>query len=327
MTKIVVLDDYQQVAEQYGPWNTLGADTKIIYLHEHISDREALISAVADAEIIVAMRERTPFDADMLRDLPNLRLLVTTGMKNASIDIEAATALGITVCGTGSSRVAAAEMTWALVLASARHIPRESAALAEGKWQTTVGTQLHGKTLGIIGLGRIGTQIAHYAQAFGMTVLAWSPHLDPAVADQVGARAVTKAELLSSSDIVTIHLKLGARSRGIIGTNELAAMRRGAILINTARGPIVNEQALAVALHAGVIAGAAVDVFSAEPLPADHPLRSAPNIILTPHLGYVTDGSYRSYFEDAVEDIHEYLAGSPVRVLSHAPVIAPAGST
>jgi phosphoglycerate dehydrogenase-like enzyme len=261
------------------------------------------------------MRERTPFGADLLARLPRLRLLVTTGMANASIDLAAARTRGVVVCGTRGLPSPTAELTWGLILAVLRHIPAEDARLRAGGWQATVGSELAGHTLGIIGLGRLGRRVARVARAFEMDVLAWSQNLDVDEARRHGAEPVGRDELLARADVVTIHLRLSARTRGLIGPAELARMKPSAVLVNTSRGPIVDEVALVDALRRGVIAGAGLDVYDTEPLPAGHPLRTAPNTVLTPHLGYVTSGTYERFYGDAVEDIAAFQRGAPLRVL------------
>jgi phosphoglycerate dehydrogenase-like enzyme len=258
-------------------------------------------------DVVMAMRERTPFPRARLERLPNLRLLVTTGMGNAVIDTEAARELGITVAGTGGTPTHTAELTWGLILAAARHIPAEDRAIRDGGWQHTVGLELAGLTLGVIGLGRLGSQVARIGEAFGMEVIAWSQNLDT---------PLTKEELLRRSDIVTVHVRLSERTRGLIGAAELALMKPTALLINTSRGPIVDEAALVDALRNGEIAGAGLDVYDEEPLPADHQLRRLPNTVITPHLGYVTEETYQIFYSQALEDIRAFLAGAPVRVLS-----------
>jgi phosphoglycerate dehydrogenase-like enzyme len=295
---------------------------------KHIASTEALVSALEPYDVIVAMRERTFFDASRLSQLPRLRLLVTTGMANTSIDLTAASAQGITVCGTGGSAYSTAELTWGLILALVRHIPEEDrrmktvgraggAALGvSGGWQQTVGTDLHGKKLGLVGLGHQGQTVAKSGRAFGMKLVAWSQNLDPDIAKKAHAEAVSKEELFSSCDVVTVHYKLGPRSVGLVGAAELALMKPSAYLVNTSRGPIVDSAALLSALRSGSIAGAALDVFDVEPLPLSDPLRSAPNVVLTPHLGYVTEDAYRVFYGDAAEDIVAFASGSPVRVLS-----------
>jgi phosphoglycerate dehydrogenase-like enzyme len=313
--RVAVLDDYQDVAREFGDWARLGDQVRLTVLTDHVDDVDALVERLADAEIVVAMRERTAFPEAVLDRLPRLRLLVTTGMVNAAIDVPAARRRGVTVAGTRSVATGTAELTWALILALARHIPAESQGVRAGGWQSTVGADLAGATLGVIGLGRMGAQVATIGRAFGMDVTAWSQNLRAEQAAALGVRAVTRDELLAGSDIVTVHLKLSDRTRGLLGAPELRAMRPNAYLVNTSRGPIVDEGALLTALREGWIAGAGLDVFDVEPLPADHPLRTAPNTVLTPHLGYVTRKSYRTFFGDAVEDIAAFLAGAPVRVL------------
>ncbi|MFF5288342.1 D-2-hydroxyacid dehydrogenase family protein [Paractinoplanes globisporus] len=314
--KIVVLDDYQRVARSFGPFDTL-ADAEVEVLHEHLDDPT---EALHGAEVVVAMRERTPFRAETFAELPALRLLVTTGMANAAIDLAAAAAHGVTVCGTTASGSAkssnTAELTWALILACRRHVVAEDRALREGRWQTTVGTELAGSTLGVLGLGRLGGQVARIGRAFDMRVIAWSRNLTGERAAEVGAEPVSRAELFAASDVLTVHLKLSERTIGLIGAAELAAMKPSAILVNTSRGPIVDESALVTALTAGTIAGAGLDVYDVEPLPAGNPLRGAPNTVLLPHLGYVTEGGYRTMYGQIVEDIAAWRAGSPLRVLT-----------
>ena len=312
-SRVAVLDDYQHVAVRFADWASL--DAEVTFFDRHLGPDELPV-ALAEFDVIVAMRERTPFPAAVLRQLPRLRLLVTTGQRNASIDLKATAALGITVCATGYLSAPAAEHTWALILAAARQLPTEFAAVAAGRWQQTVGLGLAGRTLGLAGLGRLGTAVAKVGLAFDLEVIAWSQHLTAEKAAAVGVTAVTKDELLARSDILSIHLVLSDRSRGLIGADELARMKPSAILVNTARGPIVDEAALLDALRGNVIRGAALDVFDVEPLPAEHPLRTMSNVVLTPHLGYVVDEQYRIFYSDAVQDIARFLAGSPVRVLT-----------
>jgi phosphoglycerate dehydrogenase-like enzyme len=307
--RIVVLDDYQRVARKYGKF-----DDDVQVLHEHLADP---VEAIDEADVVVAMRERTPFPAEIFDRLPRLRLLVTTGMANAAIDMEAAAAHGVTVCGTemhGSRNTA--ELTWALILACRRHVVAEDRALRDGRWQTTVGTDLAGSTLGLLGLGRLGSQVAAIGRAFDMRVVAWSQNLTPERAAEAGATWVSKHDLFTVSDVVSVHLKLSPRTEGLVGAADLAAMKPSSILINTSRGPIVDQDALVSALASGSIAGAGLDVYDAEPLPAGHPLRGAPNTVLLPHLGYVTEGAYSSMYEQVVEDIAAWRSGSPVRVLA-----------
>jgi phosphoglycerate dehydrogenase-like enzyme len=323
--RIVVLDDYQDVARSMAPWDRLsaaGGSVSLVVLRHHVADLDELARALAGADVVVAMRERTPFGASEFARLPDLKLLVTTGMANASIDLAAAAAAGVTVCGTGGVAVKeapvssnTAELTWGLVLALARHLPEEDRNVREGRWQTTVGTDLQGSVLGVLGLGRLGAQVARIGQAFGMSVVAWSENLTAEACEAAGVRHVTKQQLFAISDVVTIHQVLSSRTRGLVGAPELATMKPTALLINTSRGPIVDEAALVAALADGTIAGAGLDVFDVEPLPADHPLRSAPNTVLTPHLGYVTRGAYQVMYDQAVDDIVAWRAGDPVRVL------------
>jgi phosphoglycerate dehydrogenase-like enzyme len=315
VTRVVVLDDYQNVARGFGPWADLGPEVSFEAVTEHLVGR-ALVERLSGADVVVAMRERTAFDAELLSALPDLRLLVTTGMGNAAIDMAAAAELGITVCGTGILASPTAELTWGLVLALARRIPAEDAAMRRGDWQLGVGTELAGKTFGVIGLGRLGQRVARVALAFDMRVLAWSQNLDPELARGLGLEPVSKTDLLTGSDIVSLHLRLSERTRGIIGAADLMLMRQSAYLINTSRGPLVDTDALQAALRDGRIAGAGIDVYDDEPLRGDHSLRSAPNTVLTPHIGYVTDGTYRVFFTEAVADIAAWRADSPVRVLT-----------
>jgi phosphoglycerate dehydrogenase-like enzyme len=317
--KIVVLDDYQRVARAYGPFDSL-PDVEVDVRHEHIADPDELAAALRGAQVVVAMRERTPFRAEAFDALPDLRLLVTTGMANASIDLAAAAAHGVTVSGTTMHRSPkssnTAELTWALILACRRHVVAEDRALREGRWQTTIGADLAGSTLGVLGLGRLGTQVARIGQAFDMRVIAWSQNLTPQRATEAGATWVGEEELFAESDVLTIHLKLSERTVGLVGAAQLAAMNPAAVLINTSRGPIVDQCALVAALTAGTIAGAGLDVYDVEPLPPDSPLRTAPNTVLLPHLGYVTEGALRTMYQQVVEDIAAWRAGTPRRVLA-----------
>ncbi|HEY0277795.1 MAG TPA: D-2-hydroxyacid dehydrogenase family protein [Solirubrobacterales bacterium] len=315
MKRIVLLDDYQGIALDYGGWDRVPDEWEKVALCRHIADPDELVEALAGAEIVVAMRERTQFPASTLDRLPDLRLLITTGMANVAIDIPAAQRNGIVVCGTDGKRPATAELAWGLILALARKIPAEDANMRQGGWQTTIGTDLADATLGLFGLGSLGKCMVPVAKAFGMEVIAWSTNLDPDEAHAAGAEPVAKDELFERSDFISVHYKLSERSRGLIGAADLALMKPSAFFVNTSRGPIVDTDALLEALEAGTIAGAGLDVYDTEPLPADHPLRSAPRTILTPHLGYVTEDTYTVFFDDAVEDVLAYLAGDPVRVL------------
>ncbi|GAB3501776.1 D-2-hydroxyacid dehydrogenase family protein [Amycolatopsis cihanbeyliensis] len=311
--KIAILDDYQNVALDFADWDSLGAEIEVFT--EHIPDRDELVRRLAGVEAVVAMRERTPFPAELLDRLPELRLLVSTGRRNAAIDIAAARARGIVVCGTGYLPEPTAEHTWALILAAMRNLPSEERSMRGGGWQLGLGSGLHGRTLGLLGLGRLGSRVAAVGAAFGMDVIAWSQNLTAEHAAERGVSAVGREELFRRSDVLSIHLVLGDRTRGLVGPAELAAMKPTAWLVNTSRGPIVRERALLDALREGAIGGAALDVYDTEPLPAEHPLRTLPNTVLTPHIGYVTREVYQVFYADAVEDIAAYQAGAPIRVL------------
>jgi phosphoglycerate dehydrogenase-like enzyme len=315
VTRVAILDDYQDVAGRLADWKSLPAE--VVVFQDRVSDESRVAARLADFDVIVAMRERTPFPRSLLERLPHLRLLVTTGMRNASIDLRAAGERGVVVSGTAGLPSPTAELTWALILALVRHVPREDRATREGRWQETLGTTLKGRTLGVLGLGQLGSRVARVGTAFEMDVIAWSQNLTAARAAAVGARLASgKDELLARADIVTIHLVLSDRTRGLIGARELGLMRRTAYLVNTSRGPIVDEGALIAALRAGAIAGAGLDVYDEEPLPPQHPLRGLPNTVITPHLGYVTEETYQIFYAQALEDIRAFLAGAPVRVLT-----------
>lgn len=311
--RIAVLDDYQAVARSMADWGRLGAE--MTFLSEHIADSGGLAGVLAGHDVVVAMRERTPFPADLLERLPDLRLLVTTGMRNAAIDVDAATRLGVTVCGTPSPSHATPELAMALILAVARGLIGEVESMRRGGWQVGLGRDLHGATLGLVGLGRLGSRVAAMAAAFDMSVLAWSQNLTPLRAEDAGAEAVSRSDLFARSDFVSIHLRLSDRTRGLIGSDDLGRMRPGSFLVNTSRGEIVDEAALLDAVANGPLAGAAVDVYTEEPLPPDHPFRSEPRIITTPHIGYVTRETYRVFYEGAVEAIASWKAGEPIREL------------
>lgn len=311
--RIAVLDDYQNVSQQFADWSGLAADHEITVFNAPLADRA---SQLLPFDIICAMRERTLFDRALIEALPNLKLIVTTGMRNASIDGEACAERGITVSGTEGHGQAAAELTFALIMALARVLPQEIASLRAGHWQQSVGRALFESTLGIIGLGRIGAQMAGFAKAFGMNVLAWSQNLTQERCEEVGVAYASRSDLLELSDFVTIHLKLSDRTVGFFGADDFAAMKPDAYLVNTSRGPIVDQQALIEAVSNGRIAGAALDVFDEEPLPDNHPLLAAPNLLLTPHVGYVTRESYEVFYRQTVEAIEAFLAGKPVRVIN-----------
>ena len=326
--RIAILDDYQDVALGYADWKGLPGSPEVTVFSEHISRHELLATALRPFDVIVAMRERTAFPASLLALLPDLGLLVTTGMGNAAIDLAAARDRGVTVCGTSGHPAATGELTWGLILALTRHIPEEdwrmraaaraggAALSSRGSWQRTIGTGLHGKRLGVVGLGRIGREVSAVGQAFGMQVAAWSQNLDPDQAREIDVEPVSKEQLFARSDVVTIHYKLSPRSTGLVGAAELGLMKPTAYLVNTSRGPIVDGSALVTALRDGQIAGAALDVYDAEPLPLGDALRSLPNTVLTPHLGYAPDETYQVFYREAVEDIAAFVDGSPVRVLN-----------
>ena len=315
--RCVVLDDYQHVATELADWSPIEDTVEVVSLREHLDDEAELAAALATADIVVTLRERVPFPASLLARLPRLKLLIASGMRNTVIDHAAAKAHGVTVCGTASSSTPPVELTWALLLGLARGIVEENNSLrGGGPWQRTVGADLHGRTLGLLGLGRIGSRVAQVGLAFGMRVTAWSQHLTKERADEVGVQlASSKEELLAAGDFVSVHLALGDRTRGLLGPAELALLKPTAYLINTSRAAIVDQDALLTALHEGRIAGAGLDVFDTEPLPADHPIRTAPRLLATPHLGYVSHANYTTYYGQAVENIQAYLAGSPVRQL------------
>jgi phosphoglycerate dehydrogenase-like enzyme len=315
MHRCAILDDYQNVALSMADWTIIGPEVDIVVFNRHFDDRAALVAALADFDIVVAMRERTVFDADLFEHLPRLRLLVTTGMRNASIDVAAAERHGVVLCGTGSVLGSTAQHTWALILALVRNIPEEVEEFRSGDdWQRRMSVDLTGKRLGLIGLGRLGTRVARVGIDFEMEVVAWSRSLTDERAAEVGAtRMATLSELLRTSDIVSVHIPLNAHTRGLIGTPQLRLMKPTAYLVNTSRGPIVDEAALLAALDNEWIAGAGVDVFDVEPLPPDHPFRRRARLIATPHIGYVTDATYRVYYGDVVADIAAWLKGTPVR--------------
>ncbi|OWQ40928.1 hydroxyacid dehydrogenase [Pseudomonas lactis] len=314
--QIAVLDDWQNVASEVVDWSTLNSVGKVHFLHDSPADTATMIERLKGFEVICLMRERSTFDKALLQGLPQLKLLVTGGMRNAAIDIPAAKALGIQVCGTDSYKHAAPELTWALIMASTRNLLAEANSLRGGGWQVGLGGDLHGKTLGILGLGSIGQKVARFAQVFGMRVIAWSENLTPERAAESGVTWVSKRELFEQADILTIHLVLGERSRGLVDAQALGWMKPTARLVNTARGPIVDEQALVQALRSGRLAGAALDVYAEEPLPADHPFRSLPNVLATPHVGYVSEQNYRQFYQQMIEDIQAWAEGVPIRGLA-----------
>jgi phosphoglycerate dehydrogenase-like enzyme len=315
MVRVAVLDDYQGVAAEMADWPGRLPGVEVRFFHEHIPDPDVLVTALEPYDVIVAMRERTPFPEEVLARLPRLRLLVTTGMRNAAISLPAARDRGIVVSGTRGVPGSTSELAWALILGLVRTVAADDARIRTGGWQEAVGLDLAGRTLGVVGLGRLGARVARIGLAFDMNVIAWSPHLTEERAAEYGVAPATKEALFGSADIVTLHMVLSERSRGIVGEPELRAMKRHAFLVNTSRAGLINEDALARALSEEWIAGAGLDVFDVEPLPADHWLRSAPRTLLSPHMGYVTEDTYRVFFGDAVEDIAAFLSGEPVRTL------------
>jgi len=305
--KIAVLDDYQNVALESADWSVLRDRAEIIVFQNHLTDLAAVIERLLPFDLVCLMRERTPLPRSVIERLPNLKLIASTGAGNASIDLAAAGDHGIAVVHTGYRSDPTIELTWALILASARHLMTESNSVRSGGWQQTVGTDLRGKTLGVLGLGRIGSRVARLGSAFGMNLIAWSQNLTPEAAKAAGASLVSKDQLFERADILTIHLVLSSRTRGLVGAAELEKMKPTARLINTSRGPIVEEQALIRALEDEQIAGAAIDVFDSEPLPPDHPFRTLDNVLATPHIGYVTRDLYKTFYEDTVSSIRNWL--------------------
>ncbi|KRE18245.1 hydroxyacid dehydrogenase [Bosea sp. Root381] len=316
MIRVAVLDDYQNVARRYVDWSSLGDDVTVDVFGEPLGSEEAA-ARLADYDVLCLMRERLPLPRSLIEKLPRLKLVVVTGGRVRVIDFDAAVAQGITVCHTsaGESEHATPELAWALILAAARHLPDEFQRMREGSWQQTIGTTLGGKTLGLIGLGKLGSRMAPIGRAFGMRVVAWSPNLTQEKAAPHGAEAVSKTSLFETSDAISIHIPGGAASKDLVGAAEIDAMKPGAILVNTSRGPIVNEAALLAALKEGRIR-AGLDVYDIEPLPKDHPLRTAPNVVLSPHLGFVTEGAYRAFYQDTVDAIQAWRMGKPIRVLA-----------
>jgi phosphoglycerate dehydrogenase-like enzyme len=317
MAAIAILDDYQNVSLQMADWSGLQKTNRVVVFNERLPDVAAAAKALAEFDIIGIMRERTPFTRALFEKLPKLKLLVTTGKRNASIDLEAAKAHNVTVCSTGGAGRATAELAFALMLGLARHLREEFQAMRPGGgWQTTLGFDLEGKTLGILGLGNLGAKVGKIGTAFGMKIIAWSENLTDERAKERGAERVNKDDLFNRSDIVTIHSVLSPRTRGVVAAREFALMKPTALLINTSRGPIVDETALLAALRQKNIAGYGADTFEVEPLPSDHPLRAEPRALLTPHLGYVTEETYRDFFGGMVQAIEAWVAGKPINMLS-----------
>lgn len=317
--RVALLDDYQGVALAMADWERLAPRVEVHAIREHIPDLDRLAETLRPFQSVMMVRERTTFPRALFERLPNLRLLNTAAMWNVAIDLDAATDHGVQVCGTGDWSHAAAELALGMMLALARHIPAEERAMRDGRWQTTLGTGLRGKTLGILGLGSLGSQMARFGAALGMEVLAWSANLTADAALAQGAVRVDMDELLARSDVVSVHLKLSDRTRGLIGPNQLARLKPTALIVNTARGPIIDEAALLDALRARRIAGAALDVFDREPLPPDHPLRGLDNVILLPHLGYVVEQNYRLIYGDTLANIEAFLDGRVLRPLNSLP--------
>jgi phosphoglycerate dehydrogenase-like enzyme len=318
MIRVAVLDDYQRVAGQMADWNKLGPDATVDVFDRNLETEEQAATALQPYDVVCLMRERMPVPGSLIARLPNLKLLIVTGARTRSIDFDAAAARGITICHThaGESHHATPELAWGLILSCMRHIPEELQRVRQGGWQETIGTTLHGKTLGILGLGNLGRRMAEIGAAFGMERIAWSQNLTAERARDGGATLVSKDELFGQSDVLTIHLVLSDRTKTLVGAREFGLMKPTAIIINTSRGPIIDEGALLDALRTGKIRGAGLDVFDREPLPHDHPIRTMPNAVVTPHLGYVTEGAYKAFYEDMVDNIIAWRAGAPVRVLA-----------
>jgi phosphoglycerate dehydrogenase-like enzyme len=314
--RCAILDDYQNVVLKITDWSKVSGDLDIKVFNQHLGSQENVIKALQGFDIVCAMRERTAFPRAVIEKLPDLKLLITTGLRNASIDVAAAKERGVVVCGTPSTGNPTSGIAIGLMLELTRRIGYENARMKAGvPWQTTIGMDLDGMTLGVLGLGKLGTRTAKIAQAFGMKVIAWSQNLTPEKCKEVGVDYVSKDDLFRQADFITIHVILSQRTRGLVGAQEIALMKPSAYLINTSRGPIIDEAAMLAALRANKIAGAGLDVFDVEPLPVDHPLRKMDNVVLTPHLGYVATQNYRAYFGGVVDDIRAFLDGKPVRVL------------
>ncbi|WP_338675177.1 D-2-hydroxyacid dehydrogenase family protein [Streptomyces sp. SCSIO 30461] len=315
--RCAVLDDFQNIATTVADWSPVQERVEVVSFTEHFATENELAFALENFDMVVTLRERVPFRASLLDQLPRLKLLIASGMRNSVIDYVAAERNGVIVCGTASTSTPPVELTWALLLSLARGIVTENDALrANGPWQSTVGADLHGRRLGLLGLGKIGSRVAQVGLAFGMEVVAWSQNLTKERAEEVGVQlAASKEDLLATSDFVSVHLVLSDRTRGLLGVPELALLKSTAYLVNTSRAALVDQDALLAVLQEGRIAGAGVDVFDVEPLPAAHPMRTAPRLLATPHLGYVSQSNYRTYYGQAVEDIQAFLAGAPVRRL------------
>ena len=314
--KVAILDDYQGVAAEMAYWSRLPAGAQVEYFREHLTDEDAVVERLKDFQVIMGMRERTAFPRSLLARLPQLRLLVTSGGRNAVFDGTAATDLGIVLCGTGGAGEGPTELTWGLIIGMLRHVGAEDQRTREGHWGTTIGVGLQGKTLGLLGLGRIGSRMARVGNAFEMNVIAWSQNMTAERAAECQATLVDKDTLFRDSDIVSVHVQLSDRTRGLVAARELGLMKPTAYLINISRGPIVDEAALVDVLQRRAIAGAGLDTFDVEPLPPDHPFLKLSNTIIAPHLGYVTEESYRAFYTDVVEDIRAFASGEPIRVIN-----------
>jgi phosphoglycerate dehydrogenase-like enzyme len=308
MMKVAILDDYQGVALKMADWSILKDKAELTVFREFMGEEALLVEKLRDFEVLCVMRERTPMTSSLLRQLPKLKLIISTGMRNASINLKAAEELGIEVKYTGYLDTGAPELTWTLLLALARNLVTEAGNMRAGQWQTTIGTDIRGKTLGLVGLGRVGAAVAKYAQAFGMKVIAWSPHLNTERAENLGAKLVSKEELFAQADFVSVHLVLSETTRGIIGAKSLSLMKPTAYLVNTSRGPLIDEGSLLEVLRAQQIAGAALDVYDREPLGANHPFRKMTNVLATPHIGYVTEATYQLFYGDTVQALLEYCS-------------------
>ena len=319
MTRLrcAILDDYLNVTLKLADWSKIADRVDVTVFNQPFASREAAAGALKDFEIVLAMRERTPFPRTLFAALPKLKLLITSGMRNASIDSEAAKDHGVVFCGTQWNRDPTAALTMSLILELTRSVGRENARMHAGEpLQKFIGLEIEGRTLGVVGLGKLGAKVAGLAKAFGMNVIAWSPNLTPERCKEVGVGYATKEELFATADIITVHVVLSQRSRGLVGREDLARMKPASYLVNTARGPIVDEAALLEILQQRKIAGAAIDVFSVEPLPVDHPFRKLDNLVLTPHLGYVTEEGFRAHYGQMVEGVGAWLKGEPVRRLA-----------
>jgi len=316
MRKLAIIDDYEKLALAFGDWDKLPAEIQLDVFADHLDEETAIVDRLLPYEMLVIMRERTPFPRSLIEKLSNLKLLITTGPRNHSIDLAACSEKGIVVCGTESGKNPPSEHTWALILALLKSIPQADRETRMGRWGGAVTTELYGKTLGILGLGRLGTKVAQVGLAFGMKVIAWSQNLTESRASEVGALRVEKDELFADSDIISIHLVLSDRTRGLVGEREIGLMKPGAYIVNTSRGPIIQEKALIEALKAEKIAGAGIDVFDIEPLPRDHPFLTFANTVITPHIGYVSRENFQTYFKQATEDVAAWLNGQPIRVLN-----------